>query len=836
MKKSAFSKLESAIEELVRKFDDSMRTRRQREEDARAVMDAIPDAVIIHRDDKIIFANRAALTLLEAGGPDDVMGISYHDLLSRDDRDAPVHGKGMDKTGKTVEYLRQRIVGLKGGARWVETVTVPVKYEERNAYQVTARYIVEKNIVEEEPENSIIEKSLSKIEMDALLKCAPIILEGDDFLRAVEKIFAECKNIMRAGSGYVALLNEDGTDHEVLFLDSGGSPYTFNSEAPVLVRSLMERALSKGEVVYENDCQERIKNPASPGKDIPLHNAIFAPLAVEEKQVGMMGLANKEGGFTPDDAQTMRAFAKYAAIALKNTRGQEALRKSEERYKLLFENMSSGVAVYEAVDGGTDFVFKSINSAGAKICNLPVDEIVGRKVTTLFSGVVGMGLLDTFKRVYATGIPEDLPSTVYRDDRLTFWVDNHMFMLPSGELVAIFDDVTARKKAEEEMRSYEQQYFQAQKLESIGRLAGGIAHDFNNILVGIMGYAELLKMQFPDESTAEGEAAEIILHGADRAAKLTQQLLGFARKGKFNPVPLNVNDVIRDTIRVSEKIFDKRIDVILNLNEDVSLIMADRHQMEQVFTNIIINAKDAMPNGGTLMVKTANKRLGRGLKKYKGEYEPGEYVEVEISDTGIGIPEALLGHIFEPFFTTKGEGKGTGLGLATAYGIIKNHKGYISADGRPGKGARFNILLPASGQSVFPADDEEQIMEGQGGILVVDDEEDVRKLACRMLNTLGYTTIQAGNGKDALEIYSQKGDEIDVVILDIIMPVLSGKETLEMLKTMNPTIKIVISSGYSQDDQAAELMEMGVSAYIQKPYSIRELSKVVQEILQDKDK
>jgi PAS domain S-box-containing protein len=340
----------------------------------------------------------------------------------------------------------------------------------------------------------------------------------------------------------------------------------------------------------------------------------------------------------------------------------------------------------------------------------------------------------------------------------------------------------SEKKAEEERRKLEEQLFQAQKMESIGRLAGGIAHDFNNILTGIMGYAELLKLDFDDTSTVEGHAAEVIIKSTERAADLTQQLLGFARGGKYNPVPLMVNDIVKETINVSGKIFEKNIDVTFDLDTNIKPVEADKNQLDQVLTNIIINAKDAMPNGGELIFKTGNIYLD---EEYTGKFlelKPGDYVKISITDTGMGMPRSIKDRIFEPFFTTKGAGRGTGLGLATVYGIIKNHNGHINCYSEPGAGTTFNLYLPVTEKEMISEKNEVKVITGEETILLVDDEKFVRNVAEKQLERLGYKVITAGDGIEAVDIYKEKKEKIDLVLLDMIMPQMAGKETYQALK------------------------------------------------------
>ncbi|MFC1563506.1 PAS domain S-box protein [candidate division KSB1 bacterium] len=392
-------------------------------------------------------------------------------------------------------------------------------------------------------------------------------------------------------------------------------------------------------------------------------------------------------------------------------------------------------------------------------------------------------------------------------------------------------DISDRIKAGEEKKILEEQLFQAQKMESIGRLAGGIAHDFNNILTSIMGYAELMRSFRSKSNSPVNTAAEVIINGAERAAALTRQLLNFARKGNFNPVPIDINNVIRETVKVSEKIFDKNIETVFSLMDKVGTIEADKHQLEQVLTNLLINARDAMPSGGRLEINTDIGEMDNIYIRRCPELIPGSYVIVSIRDFGIGMTKEVADHIFEPFFTTKGEGKGTGLGLATVYGIVKNHKGHIDVESAPGKGTVFNLFFPVSEKAAVEPVKEENPVKGNATILVIDDEKEIRKLFRKTLGSLGYKVLTAENGRIGVEIYQKKGKNIDLVILDMVMPELGGKETFSILKKINPEVKVIISSGYSKNEKTLTLLKDGIFDFIQKPFKINELSIMVSKIL-----
>jgi signal transduction histidine kinase/ligand-binding sensor domain-containing protein len=446
-------------------------------------------------------------------------------------------------------------------------------------------------------------------------------------------------------------------------------------------------------------------------------------------------------------------------------------------------------------------------------------------------------VLETMAQTHQTGVSYDMEFRFLLKNGSQRWFHamGSGTCNDGGTVVRIcgtLQDVTEYKAAEQAQHDLEQQLRQAQKLESIGRLAGGIAHDFNNILTGIMGHAELIKMDCDSPDSEMGKASSMICTGVERAADLTQQLLGFARGGKYNPVPLNLNTVIQESVKVSEKIFDKQIMLQFSFERALHSVEVDKTQMTQVFTNLMINAKDAMPNGGTLQINTENCTLGEEIQKRYPEIKSGDYVMVKVSDTGIGIPREMQMQIFEPFFTTKGVGKGTGLGLAMAYGIIKNHHGYIHCESEPGTGATFTICLPTTENSVSSENSADYMMTGDASILIVDDEEAVRIAMQSQLEKLGYTVHLVESGSEAISYYSEKKAEIDLVLLDMIMPEMSGTETFAKLKGLNPDIKVLLISGYSQDEWATEILKNGADGFLQKPANRESLAKSICKILQ----
>jgi signal transduction histidine kinase/CheY-like chemotaxis protein len=379
---------------------------------------------------------------------------------------------------------------------------------------------------------------------------------------------------------------------------------------------------------------------------------------------------------------------------------------------------------------------------------------------------------------------------------------------------------------EKEKEKIQEQLFQAQKLEAIGTLAGGIAHDFNNMLQGILGYASLLKLKLK-ETDEMYKPIDIIEKTAERAAELTRQLLGFARKGKYFVEVLNPNDLVNDVSNIIKRTFDKSISIEMNLSPDVSLIEGDKSQLENSIMNICLNARDAMPSGGILRIETFNEDVSKN--NVSGADVLGSYAVISISDTGIGIDEDIKSRIFEPFFTTKEPGKGTGMGLAMVYGIVKNHNGFITVDSIKGKGSTFRIYLPKYKKAVEDRHYKNAIapIHGRGTLLIVDDEDDIRDFFKIAMSDLGYSVLEASNGKEALKIYNENKSSIDLIILDLIMPEMGGKEALIKLKEINPNIKVLISTGYGDDGIVKDLADKNIVGFIYKPFNIVKLSETI---------
>jgi len=402
-------------------------------------------------------------------------------------------------------------------------------------------------------------------------------------------------------------------------------------------------------------------------------------------------------------------------------------------------------------------------------------------------------------------------------------------------VIGIVWDVTDRKRAEEEKRRMEERLLQSAKMEAVGRLAGGVAHDFNNLLTAIIGYSEFLDARFTDGDPSKREIGEI-RKAADRAASLTRQLLAYSRRQVLQPQVIGINSVISEIDPMLRRLIGEHIAFATKLDGALWDVKADPGQMSQVVMNLAINARDAMPDGGKLTIETANATLGEEYHRNHEVVEPGPYVMLAVSDTGIGMSEETTAHIFEPFFTTKEMGKGTGLGLSTVYGIVKQSKGYIWVYSEPGHGTTFKVYLPRTDEGealpdkpVSPVED----MRGEKTVLLVEDDEPIRKLAREVLEQNGYAVLSAGDGEEALRVAGEYRGEIHLLLTDVVMPGIGGRELSDRIRALRPAIRIIYMSGYTGNAIADQgVLALG-TPFLQKPYSPASLARKVKEVLEE---
>jgi PAS domain S-box-containing protein len=759
---------------------------RQREQFLEAIFENIPNMIFVKDAEELRFVrfNKAGERLL--GLPrEELIGKNDHDFFPKEQADFfTARDREILKSGQLLDIQEETIQAKAGNQKLLHTKKIPL-YDEKG----TPQFVL--GISEDITERKKIENALRTSEQRHaafLNSTTDLAFLKDEDLRYIL--------VNRANRDFFGK-----PEHEIIGkTDFDLMPHDFAEGC----RASDHAALRGGSMIVTEEESE--------GKFFETRKF---PVKLETGSIGI-------GGIVRDITQLKKA--------------QEDLLQSESRFRLLLEDVSS--VPVQGYDEQRRVIFW--NSASERVYGYSRDEAFGKRLEELIipphmRDEVITGIRNWMER--GERIPSGELGLNRKDGSIVPVYSSHVMLENvhgEKEMYCVDLDLTALKKAEEERSSLRDQLREAQKMEAIGTLAGGIAHDFNNILQVTLGYTDLLLAEKSPEG-ADYADLQKIHESAKSGAELVRSLLTFSRKVEPKLVLLDLNEHVSKLHKLLGRTLPKMIEIRLELATDLARTNADPVQVEQVLMNLAVNARDAMGESGTLTIRTENITLDEEYCELNVEAKPGDYVLLSVSDTGHGMDKATLLRIFEPFYTTKELGRGTGLGLATVYGIVKQHGGHLDCNSEVGKGATFKLFFPATPPIEEPDIEQTGIMPAFGteAVLLVDDEDFVRELGQRILTRSGYTVFSAFNGAEALEVYEREKDRISLIILDLIMPAMGGKDCLEKILNINPRIKVLVASGYAMDASIKECMVLGAKGFISKPFRIKEMLRQVRKTLDE---
>ncbi len=617
----------------------------------------------------------------------------------------------------------------------------------------------------------------------------------------------------------------EGTDDLITSVDANGNFTYVNHSASKIFGLSPEECIGRSafdfihpedreitRLTFEKWIKDKVTSATFENRQVNRNGQVFDMLWTVFPKFDQNGFITSVGNMARDITERKKA--------------ERALREGEQKYHNLFSTMIDGFALHEMIfdENGRakDYRFLEVNPSFERLTGLKGADIVGRTVLEVLPNTEGFWI-DTYGDIVRSGNPQRIENY---SEALGKHFEVLAYRTEENRFATVFVDITDRKHMEEQLH-------QAEKMTAIGQLAGGIAHDFNNQLTAVLGYSDMLVSALHDEELRL--YAKNIEQSALRAAALTSQLLAFSRKGKNLSVPVDIHNVLAEVASILEHTIDKRIRIERRLKATTCMTMGDPNQLQNAVLNVALNARDAITKSGEIIFETDVVELSECYCQANSiEALAGMYLKISVTDNGCGMDAATQKRIFEPFFTKKEKGKGTGMGLASVYGTIRNHSGTISVYSEVGHGSTFNIYLPLTDESGEPEESGEQnkTIIGTAKILFVDDETTLQEVATHMLQNLGYEVLTCKNGKDAVEFYEKSWQDIDLVILDMVMPELDGRDTFAAMKQINPKIKAILSSGYSINGEAQKILDDGVMDFIGKPFKQAELSQKVALLLQ----
>ena len=880
------------------------------EQRSRTLVEALPDAILVHSEDKIVFVNPFCVRLLAAAGPEQLLGKDIDEIVNPDDLPA-IRNRIQDcyASGTASPPMESILIACDGSSVEIEAVAIPICWNGAPAIEVVARDIRERKRAQQAVQDwqkrlVLAQKAGLRIGLWDWDAVANTVIWSDETYRqfgytrdtfsgrvedAVTRIHPEdrprvedaIRKVIAGGAEYAQqyrLVWPNGTTcwvdaHGVMVRN--GSTHMLGIGVDITDLKKTEQSLQESEEKYllllnstaeaiygldlEGDCtfcnpaclrllgygapkdllgtnmHELMHHTRADGTPYPKQDCEIY-VAVREGRASHVThevLWRADGTSFPAEywsypmyktGELVGAVVTFLDISDRK-RAEQELRQSEEKYRELFENATYGI-FRSRLDGA----LLDVNPAlVAMLGYSSKEELLTRNLSRdIYEDPADRrSILDSYG---PSGRVSGCEVNWKRKDGkiIVVRISGGAFRRQDGSFShfeVIVEDITGR-------RSLEAQFRQAQKMEAVGLLAGGISHDYNNLLGVILGNADLLLETTP--TGVQQHYAEQIKKATRRAAELTRQLLAFSRKQILYPVILDLNAVVRDVGKILQRLIGEDVQIVTDLETSLDSTRADRGQIEQILMNLATNARDAMPNGGKFTIRTGNAELGPDDVALHPYAKLGRYVRLSVNDTGVGMTDAIRHRVFEPFFTTKAEGRGTGLGLATVYGIVKQSTGYIWVSSAPGAGATFDIYLPRVDEKAPPLvtglEERSEYPRGTETILLLEDEESLRQVTCECLTTNGYNVLQAGRGNHAIDVAEQYKGPIALIVSDVVLPDMSGPSVATKVRALHPEAKVLYVSGYAEVPVAQQLIAEG-AILLQKPLSRGDLLRKVDEML-----
>jgi two-component system cell cycle sensor histidine kinase/response regulator CckA len=749
----------------------------------RNLLEQAREGVVAEADGRIVFANPAAMKIFLWTGDEEWAGKSFLDLAAPESRDELAAILGASAASGPPE--RHEAVGLKADGTRFEMEVTPARmtFQGKTATQAILRDITDRRRAEH-----ALRESEERYRLLFENNPQPMWVFDNETLAFLAVNEAACQHYGYTRKEFLAMTIRDLRPAE---------------DVPALLQTLG----SQSDEFHKAGAWRHCKKDGT-------------EIAVE--------IASHPLLFTGRPAQLI-----LATDVTERMRAEEALRQSEQRYRDIFDFATVGI--YQSRPDGS---LITVNAPLAEILDYDSPEdLLRHNLSEIYSDPAQRRAL--IAQYEPTAKSHRLEVQWKRKDGTPIWLELDARAVRNADgttryFEGFVHDISERKTSEEEKKRLQEQLVQAQKMEAVGQLAGGIAHDFNNLLTAITGYSELLLGELPPEDLRRSHAEEIRKAG-ERAASLTQQLLAFSRRQVLEPKVLDVNIVVSDIERMLRRLIGEHIELKTRKAPDLWKVKADPGQLEQAILNMVLNARDAMPNGGTLAITTSNADLDENFARTHVPTQPGSYVMVAVSDTGVGISDEVKARLFEPFFTTKERGKGTGLGLSTTYGIVKQSGGYLWCDSEVGRGTTFQVFLPRVEEPVSEVVERKAsppIHPGDETVLLVEDEPEVRSLVQRILKTQGYTVVTAANPDEALAVAREFKGAIQLMVTDVVMPGMSGLQLAERLTPTRPDMKVLFVSGYTNDAIGHQGVLDPGTAFLQKPFTPNALARKVREVLE----